>query len=209
METIRKWVLILYLFHNANKVLDDKTVYQAPIFEWSPDSCGREDAHEKTEGNTVMEEPTKIFLSFAPGDELLRDELLKHLAPLERKKLIHIWHEGKISAGTDWQQEIDQHLNAAPLILLLISPDFFASEALYNLEMQQAMARHDASEARVIPIILRPTDWKNAPLSKLQPLPPGGEPVTNWTSQDAALLAVAQGVHFEMNLVEFCCLSCG
>ncbi|HVB72260.1 MAG TPA: hypothetical protein VNE38_01780, partial [Ktedonobacteraceae bacterium] len=34
-ETIRKWVLILYLTYNVNKALEDKTVYQAPVFEWS------------------------------------------------------------------------------------------------------------------------------------------------------------------------------
>ena len=60
--------------------------------------------------------------------------------------------------------------------------------------MQQAVKRHDASEARVIPIILRPVDLHAAPFSKLQPLPPGGKAVTSWSDRDAAFLAVAQGI---------------
>lgn len=141
-----------------------------------------------------MDEPIEVFLSYAPDDKLLRDELLKQLVPLKREKGISIWHKGEISAGTDWHQAIDRHLNAAPLILLLISPDFLASENLYSLEMQRAVERHNAGEARVIPVILRPTDWQNAPFSKLQPLPPDGEAVTTWPDRDAAWLAVAQGI---------------
>jgi len=141
-----------------------------------------------------MEEAIEIFLSYDPGDEQLRDELLEHLAPLEQEKGISVWHKGAISAGTDWQQAIDKHLNAAPLILLLISPKYFASEVLYSLEMQRAVERHDNSEARVIPIILRPTDWQNAPFGKLQPLPPDGKAVTTWPDRDTAWLAVAQSI---------------
>jgi hypothetical protein len=36
--------------------------------------------------------------------------------------------------------------------------------------MQRAMARHEAKEARVIPVILRPVDWQDAPFGKLQAL---------------------------------------
>lgn len=150
-----------------------------------------------------MEETIEVFLSYDPRDKALRDELLKQLAPLEREKLISIWHDGEISAGTDWQRAIDRHLNAAPLILLLISPDFFASEDRYSREMQRAVERHDASEARVIPIILRPTDWHNTPFSKLQPLPPGDKPVTSWSDRDAALLAVAQGIRKAVEELRF------
>ncbi|MBD2097678.1 hypothetical protein H6F90_21500 [Trichocoleus sp. FACHB-591] len=41
----------------------------------------------------------------------------------------------------------------------------------YEIEMQWALERHDKGEARVIPILLRPCDWKGAPLGKLQALP--------------------------------------
>jgi len=141
----------------------------------------------------LMEEAVEAFLSSAPSDKELRDKLLKHLALLKEEKLIRIWYEDEISAGTDRQQAIDEHLNTALLILLLISSDFFASER-HRREMQRAIERSDAKEARVIPIILRPIDWQNVPLSKLQPLPPNGKPVTTWSSQDTALYFVAQGI---------------
>lgn len=141
-----------------------------------------------------MEESIDVFLSYAHRDKALLDRLLEQLALLKRQKLIGIWHDSEISAGTDWQQAITLHLNTAHLILLLISPAFIASEYCYSQEMTRAVERHDAGEARVIPIILRPVDWHDAPFGKLQPLPPDGKPVTNWSNRDAAFLAIAQGI---------------
>jgi len=69
-----------------------------------------------------------------------------------------------------------------------------ASEFCYSIEMQQAIARHQANQARVIPIILRPTDWEGAPFADLKALPTDGKPVTEWSSHDAAFKDVVKGL---------------
>src|SRR5260370_30315226 len=109
----------------------------------------------------------ELFYSYANKDERLRKELDNHLYNLKRSGLIVDWHDRDISAGTDWEQEIDSHLNTAQVILLLISPDFMASDYCFSIEMKQALERHEAGEARVIPIILKPVDWSGAPFSRL------------------------------------------
>ncbi|GHO55604.1 toll/interleukin-1 receptor domain-containing protein [Ktedonobacter robiniae] len=53
----------------------------------------------------------------------------------------------KIEPGTDWTQVIDQELNKASIILLLVSADFLASNYRYNVEMQQAMEVRAISRA--------------------------------------------------------------
>ena len=95
--------------------------------------------------------PATVFYSYAHEDEALRDELEKHLSLLQRQGTITAWHDRQITPGTDWQREIDQHLDKASLILLLISPDFLASDYCYTIEMQRALERHRAGKARVIP----------------------------------------------------------
>jgi hypothetical protein len=60
--------------------------------------------------------------------------------------------------------------------------------------MTQALTRQDADQARVIPIILRPVDWKGTPFAKLQALPSGAKPVTRWPTHDDAFLDVVQGI---------------
>jgi hypothetical protein len=68
--------------------------------------------------------PLELFVSYSHRDEALRDELARHLAVLERQHVIAGWHDRRIGAGKDWQGAIDERLNRAQIILLLISADF-------------------------------------------------------------------------------------
>jgi len=136
----------------------------------------------------------EVFFSYSHKDEELRDELSKHLAMLMRQRVIAAWHDRRIGAGKEWQNEIDERLNTADIILLLISSDFLASDYCYDVEVKTAMKRHDDGEARVIPVILRPVDWKGAPFGKLQSLPKDARPVTDWPNRDKAFENVAQGI---------------
>lgn len=141
-----------------------------------------------------MEVPVSVFFSYSHKDERLRDRLATHLSMLQNEKVIESWHDRKISAGTEWAQAIDDNLNSADIILLLISADFLASQYCYDIEMKQAIARHEAREARVIPIILRPVDWSGAPFGKLQAFPTNAKAVTAWSNQDKAFTNIAQGI---------------
>src|SRR6266567_4582221 len=107
--------------------------------------------------------PIEIFYSYASKDEKYLNELEKQLSGLKRRNLISNWYEGEISAGTDTAADIDKHISSAQLILLLVSPDFLASDYCYGSQMHHAMERHKTGEARVIPIILRPTNWEKTP----------------------------------------------
>jgi hypothetical protein len=60
--------------------------------------------------------------------------------------------------------------------------------------MKQALDRHDAGQARVIPIILRAVDWQSALFGRLQALPKDGRAVTSWPNQDEAFLDIARGI---------------
>lgn len=139
--------------------------------------------------------PVKIFLCYAHQDDALIERLKTHLMSLYRQELIDIWYDRIISPGSDWQREIDNHLGSAQLILLLISPDFMASNYCYSIEMQRALMRHGQGEARVIPIILIPTHWQDAPFNKLQILPTGARPVTSWPKQDDAFYDIVNGIY--------------
>src|SRR5437868_5292900 len=112
--------------------------------------------------------PLSVFISYAHGDELLRQQLEMHLSLLHRQGFISEWNDRQILAGTEWAHEIDEHLETVSIILLLISPDFLASDYCYDIEMHRALKRHQRREARVIPIILRPCDWRTSPFARLQ-----------------------------------------
>jgi TIR domain len=136
----------------------------------------------------------EIFCCYARKDQPLLQLLKNHLMPLQWQELIHIWSDTDINAGDEWEQSIHEHLENAEIILLLISADFMASSYCYSKEMRRAMQRHERGEARVIPIVLRPTYWKGAPFEKLQFLPKDAKPITDrsWTEDEALYDVVEQ-----------------
>jgi tetratricopeptide (TPR) repeat protein len=145
-------------------------------------------------GVLIMEESVKLFISYSHRDEKLRQQLDKHLAPLKRQKVIEAWHDRQIPAGTEWANEIDENLSNADIILLLVSPDFVASDYCSNIELEIAMSRHQQGAAIIIPIVLEPCDWSWLPFAKFQAFPKDALAVTSWTNQNEAFVDVATGI---------------
>lgn len=139
--------------------------------------------------------PIKIFISYAHEDESHLNVLKRHLSRWQRQRLIEIWDDREISAGTERTPQILAHLENAQIILLLVSPDFLASEPSYSIEVKRAVERHNQGKARVIPIILRPSIyWQDEPFGKLEPLPTDGKPVEIWPNEDEAFFNVVEGI---------------
>jgi formylglycine-generating enzyme required for sulfatase activity len=138
--------------------------------------------------------PVSVFFSYSHRDEELRNELETHLALLKHEGVIEAWHDRKIPLGSEWAEEISENLNTADIILLLVSPDFLASPYCHDVEVVRAMERNEAGSARVIPVILRPCDWRRVPFGKLQALPKGALPVRKWPDRDDAFLDIAEGI---------------
>ncbi|MEE9338568.1 MAG: toll/interleukin-1 receptor domain-containing protein [Methylococcaceae bacterium] len=136
----------------------------------------------------------KLFYSYSHKDEDLRDELETHLKLLQRQGVIDTWHDRKINAGKNWDDDINENLETADIILLLISADFLASDYCWDVEIERAMQRHKEKSAIVIPINLRPCDTKNIAFMKLQGLPKDFKPVIKWDHQDEAFTDIAEGI---------------
>jgi hypothetical protein len=138
--------------------------------------------------------PLRLFYSYAHEDRKLRAVLNKHLQILEREGMLTCWHDGDIAAGREWDRTIREQLARADVVLLLVSVHFIASSYCAEVEVANAMARHAAGEARVIPVILGAVDWSRQPYARLQALPAGGRPVREWSSRERAWADVARGV---------------
>ena len=135
-----------------------------------------------------------VFFSYSHADEALRNELEKHLTGLRREGVITTWHDRRIGPGEELHGQIDDQLDRADIILLLVSADFIASDYCYDVEMTRAMERHERGEARVIPVILRPCDWQSAPFGDLLAVPPDGKPVAKHATLDDGFLEVAKAI---------------
>ncbi|MXY14404.1 MAG: toll/interleukin-1 receptor domain-containing protein [Proteobacteria bacterium] len=136
----------------------------------------------------------KVVFSYSHVDEQLRNELEKHLSPLKRLGRIETWHDRRIVPGEEFDSEIDQHFAEADIVLLLVSPDFIASDYCYEIEMTNSIQRHECGEATVIPVILRPCAWKQLPFGKLLAATPGGKAIVTYTNIDDGFVEVVNAV---------------
>lgn len=138
--------------------------------------------------------PINLFYSYAEEDTSLQKELEKHLKLLNRQGVISGWNFRMITAGKEFEGEIDKHITTAKIILLLVSADFLNSDYCYDIEMKKALEMHKSKIACVIPIILRPVDWQDSPFGELEALPTKGKPITKWRSQDDAFVNIVTGI---------------
>ncbi|GLV60400.1 hypothetical protein KDH_72200 [Dictyobacter sp. S3.2.2.5] len=151
------------------------------------------------EEGLVSSESTRVFFSYAQRDQSLRDQLENHLSNLKYRGLITTWNAREIKAGENAIQQMNIHLNTAHIILLLISANFLASDYCYSQEMMQAIKRHQDGKAHVIPVLLRPVVFTDAPFAHLKPLPSNQKPVVTWRNRDSAFVDIALGIERIVN----------
>ena len=135
-----------------------------------------------------------MFYSYAHEDEALRNQLETHLKILHRAGLIEPWTDRRIAAGDEWRGEISDNLERADIVLLLVSADFIDSDYCWDIEMTRALERHEAGEAKVIPIVVRDVNWQKAPFGKLVALPKDGKAVDTWDNRDTAWRNISEGI---------------
>jgi internalin A len=142
-------------------------------------------------------QPTSAFISYAHKDETLRVELDTHLKLLQVTGELDAWHDRGIAPGEKWEGKINENLQRADIVLLLLSPDFIASDYCRK-EMEIALQREAAGEIRIVPIIARPCGWQHLHVQANQALPKDGKPVADaghdQTHRDAAWLDVENGI---------------
>jgi internalin A len=144
--------------------------------------------------NRTGTRPVRLFISYSHKDDDLRSELDTHLKLFQREGLIQGWHDRRILPSQEWKKELDEHLQDAEILLLLVSADFLASDYCYEIEMRRAMERHEKGLTRVLPIIVRDCVWHLAPFGQLQALPSDGRAVREWPRPDPAWRNVAEGL---------------
>jgi internalin A len=139
-----------------------------------------------------------LFISYSHKDEEYKDKLKSHLSALRREGTIRMWDDRQIKGGNEWEPEIMDRVSTFEFILLLISSDFIDSEFCMSKEVAVAMERHNNKQAVVIPIFVRPCDFKNMPFSKLQGFPKDAKPVTTWDNLDLAYTDISKGVRYSI-----------
>ncbi|MBX2926728.1 MAG: leucine-rich repeat domain-containing protein [Saprospiraceae bacterium] len=140
-----------------------------------------------------------LFISYSHTDTSFRQALEIHLGALRRLGKIISWSDGQLLPGQDWNEAILRNLRSADIVILLVSPEFLDSDYIWRVEIAEAMQRQAEGKCRVIPILLRPCDWKDMAFARLELLPKDPRnarprPVSLWTDRDEAYTIAVQGI---------------
>ena len=143
----------------------------------------------------MTDRAVRIFCSYSHKDKIFKEDLFRVLRPLEEQGAIKFWHDGAMFTGEELNGSIERQLKEADVVLLLISPDFLASEYCTRIELRTAMEHRVERGAVVVPIICRPTDWISyRKLGTLRAVPRDGKPISRWSDRDQAFLDVVQEI---------------
>jgi hypothetical protein len=142
----------------------------------------------------MKRQSVNIFYSYSHKDEELKERLEEHLSTLRHKGIIKEFNDRKIVSGEEWEKEISEKLQNADIILFLLSASFLNSDYCYDIEVKSAIKKYKEGNVLIIPVIIRPCDWKESPLGKFQALPKDGKAITLWPNDDQAWMDVVNGI---------------
>jgi serine/threonine protein kinase len=137
----------------------------------------------------------KVFLCHHENDARYCDELAKHLKLAERNQQVELWSRRQLRAGENVRRVVDEKLEQAGLILVLMSADLLACDYCWGVEISAGLQRHRAGRARLVPVILRACDWRPC-FPDLQQVPATGVPLVTDAAKidDARFLEAASEI---------------
>ncbi|MFS8066178.1 MAG: toll/interleukin-1 receptor domain-containing protein [Byssovorax sp.] len=145
----------------------------------------------------------KLFCSCTSEDVPSLKSFERALASLKRSGLVQFRSSQQLLPGADIRASVNEGLDSANVIVLLVSSSFIDSDSCWNDELPRAMRRHEHHEARLIPVLVGPCLWDEAPFAALKPLPADARPIALWPNEDDAWTSVAVGIKEVIKDIQF------
>ena len=120
---------------------------------------------------------TKVFVSYSHQDESYLKRIRTHLKPLELKGSIDLWDDTRIKAGDHWRKEIEAALATAQVAVLLVSPDFLASDFINKIELPSLLKAERQSGVSILQMIVNPYLYELSGLNDFQCINPPDKPL--------------------------------
>ncbi len=142
----------------------------------------------------------QVFVSYSHKDTDWLKRLEVMLKPLTRSGTLDVWTDKRIDAGDDWRHEIETALKRAKVAVMLVSPDFLASDFVQDVEIPSLL---DAAKQEGVAILWVPVSdclYRYTPIARYQAMIDPSSPLDSLVSSDAnsALRKIAETIARKM-----------
>jgi internalin A len=140
--------------------------------------------------------PPQVFISYSHKDKRWRDEFETHLKPYLRGGSIVSWSDQQIAPGLKWFGEIEAALANSKVAVLLVSPDFLASDFIHAHELSPLLKAAEQGGVKILWIPVRESAYKQTPLEKYQAVLEPGKPLAGMTKakRDQAWVSICEAI---------------
>ena len=143
--------------------------------------------------------PIQAYCCYHPKNRKERDELEVHFAALKKQGELEIWHDQKVTAGGDLEDEKNSYFSSAHIHLLFLSHYFFDNETCWN-DMLQILTWNRAGHSCALPILVSPVDYEGSPVRRLQVLP-RNKALSQFTDRNLGYVEIVKGVREVMQVI--------
>jgi internalin A len=160
-------------------------------------------SYAKLTGEPVMPPPlpNQVFISFSHKDKRWRDALDMHLKPYLRGGSIVSWSDHQITPGSKWFREIQGALANSGVAVLMVSPDFLASEFIHEHELGPLLKGAEQGGVQVLWVPVRASAYKKTALKDYQAVLDPGAPLANMAEaeRDRAWVTICEEIEKAVN----------
>ncbi len=156
-----------------------------------------DDVIDKDKERLLVEQlGVEVFISYSHQDQEWLTKLQKHLKPIIRNQNLLVWDDTKIQAGAEWSKEIENALEAAKVAVLLVSPNFLASDFIQENELPPLLNAAQAKGLTIIWIPLSYSSYEETEIQKYQSAHPPDQPLNslNQSEEDQAWVNICKKI---------------
>ena len=126
---------------------------------------------------------TDVFISYSHKDDRWRNDLEKHLKPYVRNGSITAWSDKQITPGSKSLEEIKSALSRTRVAVLLVTPDFLASDFIHEQELTPLLKAAENEGVRILWIPVYATSYMETGLKKYQALCDPAKPLAEMKAE--------------------------